>query len=239
MPLSAGSTDRTTPPLDGRRILVVEDHAHTAQLVKQTLVAAGAYEVILATDGEDALRMLPSVRPDIIVTDMIMPVVGGLELVETVRRAALTPDPAVPNPRVPIVLVSAFASREAVRIARGKGIDAFVVKPFSIGSLVKRVDRAGNRQAEFIVSEAYVGPCRRGAPGSNRGRRIKDLIPPEQMAPVRTAPAPKPAPEPPPLALVDEKTLPPEHAGPSQLAALYARIRELEDEREEMRSKAS
>src|SRR4051812_27587319 len=114
-------------PLEGKRILVVEDHAHTAILLKQTLLHAGAGEVLTVSDGETALAVLPSYRPDMIITDMVMPGIDGLELVRVVRQAALEPNAGVPNPTVPIVLVSAFGSRRAVRRARQAGIDAFVV----------------------------------------------------------------------------------------------------------------
>ena len=187
-------------PLHGKRILVVEDHAHTAALVRQALLAAGAIEVVVAGDGAQALAQLGQLRPDVLVTDMIMPVTGGLELIKVVRQAALVPNPEVPDPTIPIVLVSAFGSRQAVRLAQAAGIDTFVIKPFSLGSLVRRVDRAAHRVVDFIVEQAYVGPDRRTVAG--RGVRRRTDAPDDGAAP-----------------------------SASQLKALYARIREMEDER--------
>ncbi len=169
MPPRPAVKDQRLWPLDGQRILVVEDNANTAALVRQALLTAGAFEVVVAGDGRQALAQLAHVRPDVLVTDMVMPVVGGMELIRAVRQAALEPNASVPNPSIPIVMVSAFATREAVRLARAAGIDAFVVKPFSLGSLVKRVDRAGRRTVAFIIGPDYVGPDRRGATG--RGAR--------------------------------------------------------------------
>ncbi len=198
MPRSAVKDQRLWP-LDGQRILVVEDNAHTAALVRQALLAAGAFEVVVAGDGRQALAQLASMRPDVLVTDMMMPVVGGMELIRAVRQAALEPDASVPDPTIPIVMVSAFGTRQAVRLARAAGIDAFVVKPFSLGSLVKRVDRAGRRTLPFIVDADYVGPERRTVQGAG-ARRATD-------APMDSAPS------------------------ASQLKALYARIKEMENER--------
>jgi CheY-like chemotaxis protein len=165
------------PRLDGQRVLVVEDNAHAAALARQTLLSAGASEVVTAADGHAALRQLSSFRPDVLVTDLNMPGMGGLELTRVVRQAALDPHADVPDPAIPIILVSAFGSRAEVRTAQSAGIDGFVVKPFSIGSLIKRVDRASRRTADFIVHPGYVGPDRRTQSGAG-ARRLADPQPP-------------------------------------------------------------
>lgn len=229
---SAPTSDAHLPqPLEGKRILVVEDHNHTAILLKQTLLHAGAVEVHVVSDGEAALAILPAYRPDMIITDMVMPNMDGMELTRAVRQAALTPNPTVPNPSVPIVLVSAFGSRRSVRLARQAGIDAFVVKPFSVGSLVKRVDRAARRTAEFIVRADYVGPDRR-AGGKRRGAafRLPDEETPILPIPEGETLATRP------LHVVAEAEPLPEAGVPSQLAALYERIRALEEERDQQRT---
>jgi len=157
---SASALQSQTPPLDGMRILVVEDNLHTADLVKQTLVAAGAQEVALVADDAMGLAILADFRPDVLVTDRMAPEADGVAMVASVRRAALQPDAGVPNPAVPIVLLSGCSGQGAVWQARNAGIDAYVVKPFSFNSLVKRVERAGKRKVAFIVSDDYVGPDR-------------------------------------------------------------------------------
>ena len=214
------ASDRPQRTLKGQRILVVEDNAHMAALVRQSLLGAGALEVMVVGDGDQGFAQLSGFRPDILVTDMVIPVAGGLELVRAVRKAALTADSGVPNPALPIVLVSAHASHQSVQAARAAGIDAFVLKPFSIGSLVKRVHRAGLRTAEFIVNPAYVGPDRRGkrrAAGSEAGARRLVVEPRSLIRPS--------------LRLVRPGHPIPDNASPSLLKVLYARIQELEAER--------
>ena len=211
-------SDRPQRTLKGQRILVVEDNTHMAGLVRQSLLGAGALEVMVVADGQQGFAQLSEFRPDVLVTDMVWPQAGGLELVRAVRQAALNPDAGVPNPALPIVVVSAFASRPLVRMAQAAGIDAFVIKPFSIGSLVKRVHRAGKRSAEFIVHPAYVGPDRRVRP-----RAEGDPPPPARKAAEQeTAKRP--------LRLVKPGDPVPEQASPSLLKVLYERIQELEAE---------
>lgn len=205
--------------LDGQRILVVEDNANAAALARQTLLSAGAAAVATAIDGHDALRQLSSFQPDIVVTDLNMPGMGGLELTRIVRQSALEPHADVPDPSIPIVLVSAFASRGSVRTARSAGIDGFVIKPFSIGSLIKRVDRASRRTADFIVHPAYVGPDRRTKAGTG-GQRLTD--PPTAANDIGPEPALRLAPAADPRA---------DEAANSLLMELYAHIRALEAER--------
>jgi CheY-like chemotaxis protein len=207
--------------LKGQRILVAEENAHMAGLVRQSLLSAGAQEVRVAGDGENALAQLSQFRPDVLVADMAMPMPGGLELVRAVRQAALTANSSVPNPAMPIVVVAAFASRQSVRMAQAAGIDAFVIKPFSIGSLVKRVHRAGRRTAEFIVHPAYVGPDRR----SRQRSPEEEAQHAAQATAAAEAEAAKPA-----LRLVKPGDPIPEDASPSLLKMLYSRIQELESE---------
>jgi two-component system chemotaxis response regulator CheY len=210
--------------LEGQRILVVDDNAPSAALLRYTLMAAGAAEVRIAADGQEALGLLATFRPDVLVTDMVMPVIGGLELVRAVRQSAHAPSPDVPDPAIPIVLVSAFGSRSAVRAAQAAGIDAFVVKPFSVASLIKRVHRAVNRSATFVVAASYVGPDRRGLRGGPGNRRRSDRA--------AALPLTEPAVVPPPLMLAVDRPEPaPGEETNSMLKHLYERIRELEEER--------
>lgn len=209
------------PRLDGQRILVVEENAHAASLARQTLLSAGASEVVTAADGHAALRQLSSFQPDILVADLTMPGMSGLELTRIVRQSALDTNADVPDPSIPIVVVSAFGSRASVQTARSAGIDAYVIKPFSIGSLVKRVDRASRRSADFIVNPAYVGPDRRTRSGTGAGhRRFTDM----PVAANESSPDPD-------VRVAPSADLEADEMANSLLMELYAHIRALEAER--------
>jgi len=147
--------------LAGLKVLVVDDHSVTARLISDVLRAAGVGQVEIATDGLKAREMLRRWSPDIIFTDWNMPLMDGLELTRSIRRAAVTPDGVVPNPRVPIVMLTATRSARDVEIARRAGVNEFVIKPFTPASVISRIQLVLTRPREFIVSEKYIGPDRR------------------------------------------------------------------------------
>jgi CheY-like chemotaxis protein len=148
-------------PLEGLRVLAVDDHSFTISLVKDVLYASGAQSVNTARDGAEALEMLRSCQPQLVVTDWRMPGLDGLAFTRTVRRAAVKPDPRVPDPEIPIVLLSAHASALTVEAARKSGVSEVVVKPFPIATLLQRIVAAIATPRPFVVAEAYIGPDRR------------------------------------------------------------------------------
>lgn len=117
-----------------RRILVVEDSASTRSLVRAILEApafappALAIEVTEAQSGFDAMRLLPRARYDLIITDINMPDVNGLELIRFIRRSERYRS-------TPLVIISTQATLRDVERGRELGADAYVTKPFSPESL--------------------------------------------------------------------------------------------------------
>src|SRR5579872_3484620 len=92
-------------PLAGARVLVVDDHVVTIGLIKDIAYAAGASAIYTARNGLEALEMLRTCQPHLIVTDWRMPQLDGVAFTEVVRKAALEPDPRVPDPETPILLL--------------------------------------------------------------------------------------------------------------------------------------
>lgn len=114
-----------------KRILVAEDDPVTRRFVASLLEERG-YEVLVAEDGEHAVRIAGSVLPDLIVSDLVMPYRDGYEVLRTIRndaRLAKTP-----------VLILSMRDREE-DIVRGfeQGADEYVVKPFNAREFVSRV----------------------------------------------------------------------------------------------------
>jgi CheY-like chemotaxis protein len=147
--------------LSGLKVLVVDDHLNTQRMIGDVLKAAGVGQVIGARDGFEARDALRLANPDIIFTDARMPGMDGLELTRLIRRAAVKPDPRVPDPQVPIVMVSGLRTEREVEIARRAGINEFVVKPFTPAALISRIQLVQTRPRPFIISEGYLGPDRR------------------------------------------------------------------------------
>ena len=112
-------------------VLVVDDEETIAEVVARYLQRAG-YETSVAHDGEEALATAERVRPELVVLDLMLPRVGGLEVMRRLRDAGAD---------APAVILLTARGEEADRISGLRlGADDYVVKPFSPGELVARVD---------------------------------------------------------------------------------------------------
>jgi two-component system, chemotaxis family, chemotaxis protein CheY len=113
-----------------RRILVVEDSASTRSLVRAILedplfaADVGPVEVTEAQSGFDAMRWLPRTKFDLILTDINMPDVNGLELIHFIRRSEQYRS-------TPLVIISTQATERDVERGKKLGADAYVPKPFT------------------------------------------------------------------------------------------------------------
>jgi len=115
-----------------KRVMVVDDDPDTCALIVDVLVNEG-YQVFPYLSGEPALEILKKERFDLILSDIRMPRVSGIDLLHYVRRMGL--DTAV-------ILMTAYASvQTAVEALRGEAFD-YVTKPFSLSDLRQRVQRA-------------------------------------------------------------------------------------------------
>ena len=120
-----------------RRVLVVEDEKDIRELVRFHLQEEG-YEVIEAESGEDALRRVATDRPALVVLDLMLPGVDGLEVCRHLRAA--------PGAALPVIMLTAKAAEVDRVLGLEIGADDYVTKPFSPRELVARV-RAVLRRA--------------------------------------------------------------------------------------------
>jgi CheY-like chemotaxis protein len=143
------------------RVLVAEDNTSLRRLICDVLRAGGVGQVAAADDGVHARELIARGDPHIIFSDEHMPLMGGLELTRSIRRAAVKPDPRVPNPRVPVILLTGRCSEADVQQARRAGVDEFVGKPFTPAALLSRIQLVLLKPRPFVVSDDYIGPDRR------------------------------------------------------------------------------
>lgn len=119
-----------------RNILVVDDEAQITRVLKTTLSSQG-YGIRTAADGNQALHEMETWSPDLVITDLRMPNMDGLELCRQIRA----------HSRVPIIVLS-VKGEEAIKVeALDAGADDYVTKPFSIKELLARVRAAFRRIA--------------------------------------------------------------------------------------------
>ena len=131
------------------KILVVDDEPDAVELIRFNLSAAG-FEVVTAEDGEEALKRARATAPDLILLDIMLPEVDGLEVCKILRR-----DPA--TSAIPIIMLTAKAAEIDRVLGLELGADDYVTKPFSPRELVLRIK----------------GMLRRGQPNETKADQIQ------------------------------------------------------------------
>ncbi|MBI1209044.1 MAG: response regulator [Azospirillum sp.] len=116
-------------------VLLVEDEAHTRQLVRRLLLQLGVRTIFEAVDGKDGLLQLLRIRPDIVFCDVHMKPVNGLEMLAQLRAVKL-PDLA----GTPVVMLTGDAAKDTVMFARNHAVNGYLVKPIAPAALKARID---------------------------------------------------------------------------------------------------
>src|ERR1700716_4226211 len=122
----------------GIRVLIVGDEQDIAGLIKHTLERSGDAEAQVVGTGDAALKAVTERAPDLIVLDLNLPVISGLEVCRILRSRADVP-------HVPIIMLTARAGEDDRVMGLEHGADDYVTKPFSVRELVARVKAALRR----------------------------------------------------------------------------------------------
>lgn len=128
----------------GRRILLVDDDLKITQFVSSNLQARG-YEIVKAADGEEALDKAQEANPDLMLLDLSLPKIEGLEVLRRLR----------PRSSFPIIILSALDDEASKIEALDLGADDYLTKPFGIGELLARL-RVAFRRIESGVKAGFV-----------------------------------------------------------------------------------
>jgi DNA-binding response OmpR family regulator len=124
--------------MDKRRILVVEDDAAIRRGIADALELA-EYEVIVAADGHEGMRMAVQGGYDLLLLDLVLPGPGGLEILAEVRTS---------RPTIPVIILTALGDETDRVKGLRLGADDYVVKPFSVKELTARVEAVLRRSPE-------------------------------------------------------------------------------------------
>ena len=125
-------------PMPKKRILIVEDDRSLADVLNYNLTQAG-YEVTVARDGQEALRQAHVIPQDIILLDIMLPGLDGIEVCRRMRTSAGTRD-------VLIIMLTAKAEELDQLVGFSVGADDYVTKPFSVNVLLQRIKALLRRQ---------------------------------------------------------------------------------------------
>lgn len=117
--------------MDKKRILMAEDEPHIARLIQFKLEREG-FDVTWAKDGGEALSAVMEVIPDLVLLDVMMPVMDGFDVLKKIRENSSTAG-------IPVIMLTAKGQTEDVEKGFDLGTDDYIIKPFRPAELVARV----------------------------------------------------------------------------------------------------
>ena len=120
------------------KILMVDDSRTMRNIQKNVLTQLGHTEVLEASDGKEALKILESEKPDLILLDWNMPNMDGLTFLKTFRAT---------NTQTPVIMVTTEAERSRVVEAIKAGVNNYVIKPFTPDILQQRIQETLGKKA--------------------------------------------------------------------------------------------
>jgi len=120
------------------KILVIDDEADIVDTVSFMLRSRG-YDVVTASDGGEGLTKAMLEHPDLILLDIIMPVMDGFEVCLKMKRDKEAS-------KVPVIMFTARGDNDAVVKAKNVGADDYIVKPFNLPTLVTKINKLVNKQ---------------------------------------------------------------------------------------------
>jgi signal transduction histidine kinase/DNA-binding response OmpR family regulator len=117
----------------GETVLAVDDRADSLKFLQEYVLKPNGYQVVLANNGADALEIVLSQEIDLVISDLVMPKMGGLELLETLRDKELI---------IPTILMTFHGSEGTAVRAFRLGARDYIIKPFAIDEMLQAIDRA-------------------------------------------------------------------------------------------------
>jgi len=125
-----------------KSVLVVDDSLSVRRMLRELVEDAG-FEALTAKDGAEALELLHAERPDVLVTDLEMPNMNGLQLTSTVRA---TPELA----DLPVIMITSRSMEKHRRQATEAGVNVYLTKPYSEEELVRHIRKSAGVEVEQV-----------------------------------------------------------------------------------------
>ena len=165
MTTPAAEDPREAKPVE-RRVLVAEDEALIRLDLVEMLREEGYQVVGEAGDGQEAVRLAEELRPDLVILDIKMPKMDGIEAASNIAGERIAP----------VVILTAFSQRDLVERARDAGAMAYLVKPFAKRDLVPAIELAVSRFTEVQALEAEVADLSERLEARKTIERAKGLL---------------------------------------------------------------
>uniref|UniRef100_UPI004048C41B response regulator transcription factor n=1 Tax=Aliarcobacter sp. TaxID=2321116 RepID=UPI004048C41B len=131
------------------KILIVEDEKRLAKLLKDA-ICESFYSVVIAKDGIEGLKKFKSFKPDIVITDIMMPFCDGLEMTQQIKEL---------DENLPIIILSAYSDKEKLLNAIEIGISKYFIKPFDPEEVIEHINKIAPKlykQKRNILKENFI-----------------------------------------------------------------------------------
>lgn len=131
------------------KILIVEDEVNLSKLLKDA-ISDFFFSVITAKDGEEGLKKFKANKPDIVITDIMMPTCDGLEMTHNIKEI---------DELLPIIVLSAHSDKEKLLKAIDLGINKYFIKPFDPDDLIEHINKIApslNKRRKVKLKDSYV-----------------------------------------------------------------------------------
>ena len=141
--------DDITDILKTLKILIVEDEKRLSQLLKEA-ISDYFFSVVIAKDGNEGLKKFKTFKPDIIITDIMMPFCDGLDMTISIKEL---------DEDIPIIVLSAYSDRDKLLKAIDLGISKYFIKPFDPDELIEYIGKIApklNKQKQVILKDDFI-----------------------------------------------------------------------------------
>ena len=144
------------------KALIVDDNVHMRSLLRSLLNSVGIKDISEAGNGLQAITVMREKKCDLVLSDMAMKPMDGIDFTRDIRNSESSP-----NPFVPIIMVTGHTEKHRVEAARDAGVTEFLAKPISAKGLYQRIVNVVANPRPFIKTKTYFGPDRRRSASSN------------------------------------------------------------------------
>ena len=138
------------------KILLVDDNHYMRVLLAEILRAIGVKDIFEANDGAEGLQMMRDHEVDVVMTDLSMQPLDGIDFVRLLRNS-----PDSPNQMAPVIMITGHSTLARVHEAREAGVNEFLAKPLTARGVIERLHQAVENPRPYVRSDDYFGPDRR------------------------------------------------------------------------------